>query len=519
MGDNQTGYISNNSDAITFEYKNEHGELVTDPNLEVISFGYRADGSLKWLDVFDTSQNKVTRYNACVMEDIVYIHWGGQYVWTDINCHRLEVGGAEYEELVDTVNELDTNALRKQNNLNDVANKQTSLGNLESSAATPASAADYGYDTTTQQSKSNVQVQTTWGGGVPMAVPFKDFAETIIDAVGDPLPISKGGTNAQNETDAITNLLGSNTDSVIDNAVRDDGVLPYRCDSAYSQGHNVGKVSLLQMWNWAKNTKGAATLEDVNSITAKYITSSAAGNAFANVAALSGNKYYAGQIITTSTSPALGNNDYCIVLDSGAEHQNVSARYVYQNGSWIFQYKVSQMTLTQAQLDALNSGITASKVNNYDAYSTNKLGVNNNLSDLQSTDDAIQNLIRNAQTSGILTTNAKFPIYNSGIPASNAAGSATIQDLWSFILNTLIKTVSATVSASITTVQHITLTVATSYRALLYYSVSWSGGGKDFTITPIKTVTSTTQTVFYVDVTANSSGGGSSNATLYAHYI
>lgn len=130
MGDNQSGYISNNSDTITFEYKNEHGELVTDPNLEVISFGYRADGSLKWLDVFDTSQNKVTRYNACVMEDIVYIHWGGQYVWTDINCHRLEVGGGEFEELVDTVEELDENALRKQNNLSDLSDLSESLGNL-----------------------------------------------------------------------------------------------------------------------------------------------------------------------------------------------------------------------------------------------------------------------------------------------------------------------------------------------------------------------------------------------------
>ena len=314
MSDNQTGYISNNSDTITFEYKNEHGELVTDPNLEVISFGYRADGSLKWLDVFDTSQNKVTRYNACVMEDIVYIHWGGQYVWTDINCHRLEVGGGEFEELVDTVEELvdtveelddtveelddtveelDENALRKQNNLNDVSNKQTALGNLEGSASVSSNPSDYGYDTTTQQSKSNVMVQSI-NTGIPMAVPFKDFADTIVDV------------------------------------------------------------------------EDVATLEDVNSITAKYITSSAAGAAFADEAALSGDKYYAGQIITTSTSPALGNNDYCIVLDSGASHDNATARYVYQEGAWVFQYVVSQVTLNQAQLDALNSGITAAKVTKLD---------------------------------------------------------------------------------------------------------------------------------------------------------
>lgn len=109
-----------------------------------------------------------------------------------------------------------------------------------------------------------------------------------------------------------------------------------------------------------------ASLEDVNSITAKYITSSVDGAAFADEAALQGILYYAGQVISTQTTPALGDNDYCIVLDSGFNHDHSTARYVYQNGVWTFQYKVSQITLTQSQLDALNSGITAAKVTKLD---------------------------------------------------------------------------------------------------------------------------------------------------------
>jgi hypothetical protein len=219
-----------------------------------------------------------------------------------LNTGEVFTNERELEERVAAceiaIGNLEDDTLKKAQNLNDVDNKRNSLSNLEAAAATPTGPSDYGYDSQTQQSKSNVQVMTVIGSPTPMGVPFKDFADTIVD---------------------IENI---------------------------------------------------ATLEDVNSITAKYITSSAAGAAFADEAALAGDKYYAGQIITTSTSPALGNNDYCIVLDSGASHGNATARYVYQEGSWVFQYIVSQVTLTQAQLDALNSGITAAKVTKLDGIET-----------------------------------------------------------------------------------------------------------------------------------------------------
>lgn len=59
-------------------------------------------------------------------------------------------------------------------------------------------------------------------------------------------------------------------------------------------------------------------------------------------------------------------NDYTIVLDD-ENHDHATTRYIYNNG-WEYQYTINETALTQAQLDALNSGITAAKVTIYDGY-------------------------------------------------------------------------------------------------------------------------------------------------------
>ena len=59
-------------------------------------------------------------------------------------------------------------------------------------------------------------------------------------------------------------------------------------------------------------------------------------------------------------------NDYTIVLDDET-HDHATTRYIYNNG-WEYQYTVNETALTQAQLDAINSGITANKVATYDGY-------------------------------------------------------------------------------------------------------------------------------------------------------
>jgi hypothetical protein len=57
-------------------------------------------------------------------------------------------------------------------------------------------------------------------------------------------------------------------------------------------------------------------------------------------------------------------NDYTIVLDD-ENHDHATTRYIYNSG-WEYQYTINETPLTQAQLNALNSGITAGKVATYD---------------------------------------------------------------------------------------------------------------------------------------------------------
>ncbi|MEG1565310.1 MAG: hypothetical protein RR342_01030 [Bacilli bacterium] len=90
----------------------------------------------------------------------------------------------------------------------------------------------------------------------------------------------------------------------------------------------------------------------INALAAFYITSNASGDAFATKAALtSGPWYYAGATRTPT------NNDYAIVLADETQN-NATTRYSYQGNQWAFQYIVNNTPFTQAQLDALNSGIT-----------------------------------------------------------------------------------------------------------------------------------------------------------------
>lgn len=64
------------------------------------------------------------------------------------------------------------------------------------------------------------------------------------------------------------------------------------------------------------------------------------------------------------------NNDYAVVLDD--ETQNDECwRYIYVTGSgWTAQYRINETPLTQAQLDAVDSGATAAKINQIAANTT-----------------------------------------------------------------------------------------------------------------------------------------------------
>lgn len=179
-----------------------------------------------------------------------------------------------------SVSDNDDRYCKRSNNLSDVATPQTALKNLEDAASTTTDADDFGYDSTNQSSQSDVMVLTKWGGGIPFKVPFKEFSEAVHDAVGDPLPIDKGGTNAQDADNAILNLIQGAT-SIRDDATRDDTEIPCFTGSAYAQGSNFGKVSLLKIFNnWLKSKfqswLGITVTESGGSITGRSFDGNAA---------------------------------------------------------------------------------------------------------------------------------------------------------------------------------------------------------------------------------------------------
>ncbi len=101
--------------------------------------------------------------------------------------------------------------------------------------------------------------------------------------------------------------------------------------------------------------------DSINSVTAFYITKNAAGDQFATRAELvNATTYYSWWVARVPTR-----NDYAIVLDDETHNDEVT-RYIYNNG-WEYQYTINESPLTQAQINALNSGITAAKVSAYDA--------------------------------------------------------------------------------------------------------------------------------------------------------
>ena len=123
------------------------------------------------------------------------------------------------------------------------------------------------------------------------------------------------------------------------------------------------------------NDSNYATESFVNSsienVAAYYITKDAQGNAFQTKAQLdAATTFYSGGAVRTLTR-----NDYCVVI-ADETHPDVSGngstcRYIWNN-SWQFQYIVNNSGLTQAQFNAVNSGITAAKVGTYDAYASGK---------------------------------------------------------------------------------------------------------------------------------------------------
>ena len=109
-------------------------------------------------------------------------------------------------------------------------------------------------------------------------------------------------------------------------------------------------------------------------MSAQYITYNTSGDPFPSVADLlnATTYYYNGQPTT------LGKNDYAIVLVD-EQHSDATTRWLRvgegEQGTWQFQYKISDTPFTEEQWAAINSGINATRVAQYDAYANTKVNV------------------------------------------------------------------------------------------------------------------------------------------------
>jgi len=91
----------------------------------------------------------------------------------------------------------------------------------------------------------------------------------------------------------------------------------------------------------------------VNSLAAFYITKNADGEPFETKAELqSATVFYSGGQVRIPTR-----NDYCLVR-ADETHDDASCRYIYQGNQWEFQFVVNETPFTEAQVKAINSGIT-----------------------------------------------------------------------------------------------------------------------------------------------------------------
>lgn len=127
-----------------------------------------------------------------------------------------------------------------------------------------------------------------------------------------------------------------------------------------------------------KLTSVNSVKELINESAAYLITKNANGDSFATKSELtSATTFYNGGEARTPTR-----NDYCYVL-ADETHDNATTKYSWQGGTyptgqWTFEVVVNETPMTQAQLDALNSGITSPIVNVLKKGQSNHVKVDEN---------------------------------------------------------------------------------------------------------------------------------------------
>ena len=161
----------------------------------------------------------------------------------------------------------------------------------------------------------------------------------------------------------------------------------------------------------------------INNYAAFYLTKNANGDAFGTYGEMRlTSKFYNAGVEKTPTK-----NDYLVVLQDETKTTalgiNPTTRYVYQGvwptGQFEFQYIVNNTALTQAQVDAINSGITKSIVDSMVIPSTSNPGF-----------AAFADSASNAATASMAQTaeNANFANYAQNAEFANSSNYANNAD-------------------------------------------------------------------------------------------
>lgn len=201
------------------------------------------------------------------------------------------------------------------------------------------------------------------------------------------------------------------------------------------EGNYINKTTLATSSGQATdNTMSQKAITDFvnNSVqtgSAHYLTKDAEGNVFATKAELTGAAtFYYGK---TAHTPH--DHDYVFVQKDESQ-DGYATRYVYSGGNWVLQYRVNEEPLTAAQLNAINSGITAEKVSKYDGYESQINGKFNASDVAQETGESTSKVISQKvitdelnKKAGKATTLAGYGITDANISGRTITlGSQTI---------------------------------------------------------------------------------------------
>lgn len=270
------------------------------------------------------------------------------------------------------------------------------------------------------------------------AVPTDDYAP-VDKTEAMTQPVGKGPDGKLYTTPsagAVSSVNGQTGDVELD--AQDVGALPDNADlDDIADGATYKRATATQL------SQIAANANDIDAIEEKIPSAASSSNQLADKAyvadsIIQGTAIYRGAFAShaallavawQTTNPDaenyVSNNDYTYVLDDET-HDDECWRYLYVTGTgWTAQIRVNESPLTQAQLDALNSGATAAIISSV-ADKLDKTGDGSNVTATFSTAASRANIATGEKLSVIFGKIAKW-FSDFGTAAFRAATNAVTQ--------------------------------------------------------------------------------------------